>query len=49
MSDSVVKAYFKLMTEAASLLGAKNTDQTRKELEDALHFETMLANVSPLM
>ncbi|XP_022689226.1 membrane metallo-endopeptidase-like 1 isoform X3 [Varroa jacobsoni] len=46
MSDSVVKAYFKLMTEAASLLGAKNTDQTRKELEDALHFETMLANYS---
>lgn len=46
MSDPAVRAYFKLMTDAAALLGAKDAAEARKELEEALQFETTLANVS---
>ena len=46
MSDPAVRAYFKLMTDAAALLGAKDQAEARKELEEALQFETTLANVS---
>ncbi|OQR66182.1 membrane metallo-endopeptidase 1-like, partial [Tropilaelaps mercedesae] len=46
-SDPVVTAYFKLMTTAAYLLGAKNTNKTREELADALRFELLIANHIP--
>ncbi|OQR66184.1 membrane metallo-endopeptidase 1-like [Tropilaelaps mercedesae] len=44
LSDPVVKGYFKLMTSAAFLLGARKTRQTMRELENVLRFEILLAN-----
>ncbi|XP_003739567.2 neprilysin-2 [Galendromus occidentalis] len=46
ITDPAVRAYFKLMTDAAALLGVKDGAEARKELEEALQFETTLANYS---
>ncbi|XP_064459407.1 neprilysin-2-like isoform X2 [Ornithodoros turicata] len=45
LNDSAVAAYFKLMTEAAIMLGADKSKVT-EELKEALQFEITLANYS---
>lgn len=45
LNDSAVAAYYSLMVESASLLGASRQEAER-QLLDVLNFETTLANVS---
>ena len=45
LNDSAVAAYFNLMVESATNLGASKRDAEQQML-DVLNFETTLANVS---
>jgi predicted metalloendopeptidase len=44
-SEGDLKAYHRYMTEVAKLLGA-NPSQAAEELQEVIHFEKELANVS---
>lgn len=47
-NHKITKAYFNYMVDIAVLLGAKPIEAVRKELNQSLHFEISLANVSLL-
>eukprot|EP00794_Sanderia_malayensis_P015171 gene15171-16730_t len=45
MSDPVLIAYHKYLTDIHVLLGAKNTNQTKKQMQAIINFETSLAKI----
>lgn len=45
LNDSAVSAYYSLMVESATILGA-NRQEAEQQLLEVLNFETTLANVS---
>lgn len=47
LNDSAVAAYFGLMVESATIMGADRA-QAEAQMLDVLNFETQLANVSVL-
>lgn len=48
LNNKITKAYFEYMVDIALILGANSSNAVREELNQSLHFEISLANVSSL-